>query len=311
MRLKDVDAAWLARRVAIDIEGRTPAGDFGIDYQLSVLKNWGLRASYFVEPLASGFYGTDYLRNLIHRLISANQDVQLHLHTEWLSDFHDPVIPSTFRQFLHAFNEDEQTALIGWGARTLEACGAPAVRAFRAGSYGADAATLRALIRNNIYMDSSYNPVFAGVACKLADGRVELQPWQFNGVMEFPVTVFEDYPGHIRNAQLCACSLSEMTSALDLAWQLGWKQFTIPLHSFECIRERMGKGTIVQPDRLNIRRFEGLCQFLAENSHRFRTMVYSEVDVQRMLNPQKVGSIKTGLVRTAMRAAEQAWSRVA
>ena len=86
-RLRAPDFASSDHRIGIDIEGRTTSGDFGVDYQLSVFKQCGLRATYFVEPLASGFYGKDYLRNtVIGRLLSADQDVQLHLHTEWLSD---------------------------------------------------------------------------------------------------------------------------------------------------------------------------------------------------------------------------------
>ena len=301
----------LYNRIETDIEGKTSNGNFGIDYQLSVLKRSGLRATYFVEPLASGFFGKDYLCHLISRLIAAGQDVQLHLHTEWLSDLHDTGLPSQFRQFLHEFDEDEQTALIGWGMDTLQSCGVGRVRAFRAGSYGADAATLRALQRNGIFIDSSYNAAYADAACKLRVDSLPLQPWHFNGVLEFPVTVFEDYPGHVRNAQLGACSLSEMTRALDIAWRQGWNQFTIPLHSFECVRNRMGTDSIVQPDRANIRRFEGLCAFLGANHARFKTMVYSDVDVATFRHSKRVDPIKTGMLRTVMRVAEQAWGRVA
>ena len=129
----------------------------------------------------------------------------------------DASLPPSFRQFLHEFDEDEQTALIRWGADALQACGAPRIRAFRAGSFGANADTLKALVRNGIRMDSSYDPAFAGVQCKLPVDRLQLQAWQFDGLLEFPVSAFEDYPGHLRHAQICACSLAEMTHALNLA----------------------------------------------------------------------------------------------
>ena len=308
-RLKRGDAALL-NRVAVDILGRTPSGDFGVDFQLATLKRWGLRANYFVEPLATGFYGDEYLRKLVGRLVAAAQDVQLHLHTEWLSDMRDASLPPSFRQFLHEFDEDEQTALIRWGADALQACGAPRIRAFRAGSFGANADTLKALVRNGIRMDSSYDPAFAGVQCKLPVDRLQLQAWQFDGLLEFPVSAFEDYPGHLRHAQICACSLAEMTHALNLAWQHGWHQFTVLLHSFEFIRNRMAKDAIVQPDWTNIRRFEGLCDFLASNRSRFRTSVYSEVDPDTIGKSAATAPFKTGVMRTALRVAEQAWGRV-
>ncbi len=300
----------LEDRINVDIQGKTSKGNFGVDYQLATLKRLGLRANYFVEPLASGFYGNAYLCELVEGIVAAGQDVQLHLHTEWLSDMKNTALPSSFRQFLHEFNEDEQTALIGWGAMTLEACGAPRIRAFRAGSYGADAATLRALLRNGIRMDSSYNPVYAGSICKLPVERVQLQPWQFDGVLEFPVSVFEDYPGHMRHAQVCACSLSEMTHALDLAWQRGWRQFTILFHSFELIRNRMAQHAATRPDWTNIRRFEGLCKFFASNRDRFQTSVYSEVNPDGFENAGEVAPLRTGMLRTAGRVAQQAWARI-
>ena len=306
-RLQDRSPALLDR-IAVDLYGRTPAGSFGIDYQLAALKRWGLRATYFVEPLASGFYGREYLAELVGRLVAAGQDVQLHLHTEWLSDMHDALLPSSFRQFLHEFDEDEQTALIGWGMRALESCGAPRIRAFRAGSYGADAATLRALLRNGIRMDSSYNPVFVGSTCKLPVERVQLQPWLLNGVLEFPVSVFEDYPGHMRHAQLCACSLSEMTRALELAWRQGWGHFTILLHSFELVRDRTSSAA-PRPDQTNIRRLEGLCEFLTVNRSRFRTSVYSEVNPDSRYSLE-AAPLRTGVLRAVSRVAQQAWARI-
>lgn len=309
VRLTRGDSA-MRSRIDVDIHGKTAAGAFGVGYQLDTLKRRGLRANYFVEPLACGFYGDDYLRELVGGIVKSGHDVQLHLHTEWLSDVQDTALPRSFRQYLHEFDETEQTALIAWGARKLQTCGAAPIRAFRAGSYGANASTLKALVSNGIYMDSSYNSVYLGSSCKLPTDRVRLQPWRLDGVLEFPVSVFEDYPGHMRHAQLCACSLAEMTHALELAWQGGWHYFTILLHSFELIRNRMAQREEASPDRINIRRFEGLCEFLASNRSRFHTSMYSEMNHDRVVESPEVAPLRTGVWRTAKRLTQQAWARV-
>ena len=83
----------LEDRINVDIQGKTSKGNFGVDYQLATLKRLGLRANYFVEPLASGFYGNAYLCELVEGIVAAGQDVQLHLHTEWLSDMKNTAFP--------------------------------------------------------------------------------------------------------------------------------------------------------------------------------------------------------------------------
>jgi hypothetical protein len=109
---------------------------------------------------------------------------------------------------------------------------------------------------------------------------------------------------------LCACSLSEMTYALELAWRHDWRYFTILLHSFELIRDRTARSSVARPDSINIRRFEGLCEFLAVNRARFRTQIYRDVDLQDVGNCAEATPITTGIWRTASRVAQQAWSRI-
>src|SRR4029079_17231853 len=146
---------------------------------------------------------------------------------------------------------------------------------------------------------------------KLPVEGIRLQPWRLDGVLEFPVSAFEDYPGHLRHAQVCACSLSEMTRALELAWRNNWSHFTILLHTFELVKGRLAPDNAIQPDWINLRRFEGLCAYLSSNRDRFRTAVYSEVDPASFDEGEQVTPVKTGVMRTAWRIAEQAWGKVA
>jgi hypothetical protein len=295
----------LLPRIDVDIMGRTAHGDFGLDYQLATLRRHGLKAVYFVEPLFSAYVGKALLDDIVGRIIAAGQEAQLHLHTEWLSDIHEPGLPLTFRQFMFEFDLDEQTALIGWGKRRLEASGAPPVIAFRAGNYGANEDTLRALSRSGLRFDSSHNP------CAAHDGsmfkaRPLFGPMESMGVVELPVSVFQDAPRSLRPAQLGACSLTEMTSVLEGAHVAGWRHFTIVLHSFEMIRGRK-QGATPRRDPIVTQRFEGLCAYLERHQDRFRTVGFSELAEQSFENVKPpVEPVRNGRLLRLARQAEQA-----
>lgn len=295
----------LAERVATDLYGTTDEGDFGLEYQIGVFDKHALKANFFIEALAWGRLGQDGLRRAVELILNHGHDVQLHLHTEWLSDLSDSDLPPAFRQYMHQFSVEEQTALIAKGLGNLAACGATTVRAFRAGSYGANFDTLKALAQNTIFIDTSHNPCYVPDVCRLDFGAPLLQVRRVGSVAEFPVAVFEDYPGHLRPAQLCACSLSELTYALRTAWRSGWKSFVIVLHSFELIRNRATPGARPSPDWLNVRRFHGLCEFLTRHRDKFHCALFADASVNLWPEATLGPLLRSGLARTAWRMAEQ------
>ncbi|HUF35938.1 MAG TPA: hypothetical protein VMN37_08310 [Gemmatimonadales bacterium] len=101
---------------------------------------------------------------------AAGQDVQVHAHTEWLSLAREPGLPRTGHSLVRLYPEAEQAAIIGRAAGLLREAGASRPRAFRAGSYGADLATLRALCACGIPMDSSLNPGATSASGSVAIG---------------------------------------------------------------------------------------------------------------------------------------------
>jgi hypothetical protein len=90
------------------------------------------------------------------------------------------------------------------------------------------------------------------------------------GVTEIPVGAIQDYPGHFRHAQLCACGGNELIHALNEAEANGWDFFVIVSHSFEMLsRRRSSKPPLIRESV--VRRFEKLCVFLSRNRDRFQT----------------------------------------
>ena len=110
---------------AVYFDGRTAGGDFGVPYQLALLARYGLKASYFVEPLFSLVAGPDYLQRMVACIESAGQEAQLHLHTEWLGEIRHPKLPAERRQHLRQYDLAEQTRIVEVASGLLQQAGAP------------------------------------------------------------------------------------------------------------------------------------------------------------------------------------------
>lgn len=303
---------WRQERLRTDYErdiyGKTDSGDFGICYQLDKFKEYGLKSVYFVESLFANIVGVDLLQNTCDMITAANQEVQLHLHPEWLDYFDTSFQVKTRGKFLHQFSLTEQEVLIRLALDNLCCCGVPLPVAFRAGNYGSNFDTLRNLSIVGVPFDSSYNYTFLDSQCEIKTEKMLLQPVDILGVCEVPISFFSDYPGHYRHAQLCACSSNEMEGLLLYAWRKRWRYVVIVSHSFELIRRNR---VPVAANNLVIDRFERLCRFIASNSDKFRTIHFSDLsdkiccnDVPLIQNP-----MKSSITSTIQRNFQQLYNR--
>ncbi len=300
----------LKRDIDRDMYGVTPQGKYGLLYQLEVLNRYSLKAVFFVEPLFAAAAGMDVLQKVVHEIQIAGQEIQLHLHTEWLAWIQNTILPEKTGNNLTNFSEDDQTALIAYGLQKLRDCGVKDICAFRAGTFGANFTTLKAIGRNGILFDSSHNAAYLHRECKLQTSDALLQPKKFNGVWEFPVTVFDDGAKIARPAQITACSSSEMRSALMQAWNNNWHSFTIVSHTFELLKRRRKLVENPQPDSIAIKRFEWLCRFLSENTDKFQTTGFTEMDVEQIPASQPEQTLSSGPWRSGWRLVEQSIRRI-
>jgi hypothetical protein len=293
--------AGLDENFATAILGRTPLGDFGVGYQIARLDAAGHKAVFFVDPLVALVAGTDMVRRIIEPILTAGHDVQLHAHSEWLG--FSAVGPTDGRggQNMADFCLEDQVRILEHGVETLMAAGAPMPVAFRAGNYGANDDTLRALGRLGIRYDSSYSPDYHGTVCGITMPRDCALPIRRGAVIEVPVSAIAGPGGGLRHAQITALSAREMGAAMDHAAASGQPCFTIVTHSFELLcRERR------RPNRIVVRRFEALCEKIAASPH-LRTATYR----QEPPAPSADGCIARlphSLARTLLRSGEQAVS---
>ncbi len=245
------------------IAGAMADGTAGVGYQLDVLDAHGLKAVFFVDPLPALVWGRDAIAAIIAPIVARGHDVQLHAHTEWLAHVCAADSPVAGRQGrnIKDFTLADQVALLRWSRDMLIAAGAPSPVAFRAGNYGANDDTLRALAEIGIAYDSSHCPALVGDSdgdCAIALGRGVHHPLRHCGVVEVPVGSIDIGGGVLRHAQITALSAAEMLAAIAHARDAGAPSFTMVSHSFELVNRAR-----TRVNRLLMRRFEALCAGIA------------------------------------------------
>src|SRR3954447_11591335 len=249
------------------IYGPTSRGNYGLPYQLSQLREHGLTGVFFVEPLFSTRFGLDPLVEIIGLIREQGHEIQLHLHTEWVDESRQPLLDDIRgkKRFLRYFSLEEQIILIQAGARLIGRAGGQSVEAFRAGGFGFNRDTLRALAVNRIPFDSSYNASLYGLDSGVSPQVPLVEPMECHGVHEYPMTVFRNGTSLLRHAQITACSYWEMEGLLWQALESRRKAFVILSHNFELLNCGMNR-----PDDIVVARFRKLCSFLDRHRDCFR-----------------------------------------
>ncbi len=293
-----------------DIYGETASGDFGVPYQLEILHQYGLKAVFLVEALFACEVGLEPLRKIVETIQNQGQEVQLHLHSEWLDWMNPSLLPGQSGKNMKDFTCEEQQSLIAKGIQNLRDCGVNNICAFRAGNYGANFDTLRALAANGIRYDTSLNTCYLDSTCDMPTDEPVLQPKMMAGVMEFPITFFRDWPGHQRHTQICAVSSREMEAALWNAWKENWYSFVIVSHSFELIRRGVETNKPPQPDGVVVRRFQRLCQFLADHRDKFSTRFFGEIQESEIPDHTLTRGLSSPEYNTVIRMAEQMMRKI-
>ncbi|TQF00116.1 MAG: polysaccharide deacetylase [Spiribacter salinus] len=238
---------------------------YGLPYQLELLEAHGLRGVFFVEPLFASVLGLSALEEVVGLIREAGQDVQLHLHPEWLGRAGDPRLPGPHRLSMHELDVQRQTELLRLGAEWLESCGAESVTAFRAGSFGADRSTLLAVAKAGLKLDSSQS---------LASPRRAIDPdfpedigMTTEHVLELPLTTYRDVVGARRPLQLGSAGWTEMRQVLEGCAGESRRTAVILSHSAELL-----DGSRQRADRVVIRRLHRLCRFLERRREQFPTV---------------------------------------
>lgn len=276
-----------------DPERRTPVGEpnvtcpvggreQGLGFLLDTFARHGIHATFFVEALQTAWFGDAPMAAIVRRILDAGQDVQLHLHPCWTA-FADPdwktrlgAVPPN--DDCDGRSESELRALIEAGIATLERLGAPPPVALRTGNLRADKAVYRAMRACGLPVASN-----VGIALVrprepellLAGGRRRIE-----GVLEVPVLSYAQLRlGGRRFERLfttTACGWAETEALLWAARAARVETLVLLTHPFEFV-----KGSALDPsdrarNRINQRRMERLCAFVAANRRDFEAVSFGE-----------------------------------
>lgn len=287
------------------IHGPTARGDYGLPYQLRLLREHGLTGVFFIEPLFALRFGQPALDEIVGLVRESGHEVQLHLHTEWVDEAREPVLPGPQRkrQHLRYFSREEQTVLIAKGLELMRRAGVHDINAFRAGSFAFNHDTLPALAANGVAFDSSYNASMFGPDSGVSPGQWLVEPTVVDGVMEYPMTVYRDGTSTLRHAQLTACSWPELEGLLWQAAEQGRQSFVLLSHGFELLNRAKDR-----PDDVVVRRFERLCAFLDRHRDSFAVRGFKGLTTPSVAARQGVPLVSP-LHRTGGRMLSQLYRR--
>jgi hypothetical protein len=309
----DVEMCPGAHRRGVSIEeniswfvfGECRSGRFGLNYELQRLRDCGLKGVFFVDALCAQLFGRKILARIVGPILNEGHEVQLHVHTEWLDDtWNNPVAPRRGAN-LADFSLEDQCALISIARDHLIAAGAPAPTAFRAGNFGANDDTLRALARIGIAFDASFDAAWLGHTCRISLPPMQVEPIRYLGITELPVSCILVGANAPRHAQVCALSRQEMRDALRHAVVVGQKVFTVVLHSVELISHRGHSA-----NRIVQHRFESLLRFLACNRTLLPTADFEDLAMADLTPSPSVTMLPASTLRSARRFAAQAVSNL-
>jgi peptidoglycan/xylan/chitin deacetylase (PgdA/CDA1 family) len=278
----------------------TPDGPAGITHKLALLAQHNQKAVFFVDPMPALVWGVAAIEDIVAPILEAGQDVQLHCHTEWLelAGAANPLASGRTGKNIAEFPLEEQVELLSYARDTLMAAGAPAPVAFRAGNYGANDDTLRALAAIGLTYDSSHCPALTD-ACWISLGPEDRDPVLHHGIIEVPAGTIGTLGGGQRHAQITALTLSEMLAAIRHARDTGHDSFTLVSHSFELINRRtLSVNQIVR------RRFDRLVKTVATMKG-VTTGNYRDSPPRLVNDPTPREVLPATPMRTGMRLAEQ------
>jgi hypothetical protein len=278
---------------------------------MDVLESENLKGVFFIEAVHALKLGTARLREMVQTVQTRGHEAALHIHTEWLKWTDNHPLGDRNGQHLKDFSAADQQWIVSESARLLRSCGVDRIASFRAGNYGANRNTLRALANEGVTFDSSYNIAFLGTQCGIDIDRPLTRPERMEGLVEVPISFITDYPGHHRPMQIMAASFPEMRAALDNAERRGFPSFVFVSHGFELIRRRREHRGGAKRDAIVQRRFERLVRYLGRNKDRYQVTTFSDTTPDQLLHEMPDDTpLQGSVLRTAARVAEQAWRRV-
>jgi peptidoglycan/xylan/chitin deacetylase (PgdA/CDA1 family) len=238
----------------------------GLGFLLDTFARHGTKATFFVEALQTAWFGDAPMAGMIDRILTAGQDVQLHLHPCWTT-FRDPDWRAKRGEgdpddHCDGRDVDGLQTLIEQGIEAFARMGAPRPIALRTGNLRADRNVYRAMLAAGIPLASNIGLGLnrpTDPALQLHGGRHRIE-----GVLEVPVLTYRA-GGADRLFTTTASSWRETEHLLWAAHAAGVETLVLLTHPFEFIKGDRLDPARQRVNRINQSRLERLCAFIAEH----------------------------------------------
>jgi len=225
------------------IYGTTEQGEYGIRFIMNAFEKYGFNATFFVSVFEIGIYGVKPIERVVRSIHERGFDVELHTHPNFLW-YKKQIFPKKGK-FMWEYTLEEQVRLLRFGKALINRWIKEKIVAHRAGGYGADYNTLKAINGAGIPLDSSmfYGKGYYQKNCKLNNPVLTINKLKrFENVWEVPITVYKLRKPikHIpfikttiyKKIDVNWASTNELINAIRLCIKLGVNPITLFLHSF-------------------------------------------------------------------------------
>lgn len=254
---------------------------YGIPLIMDIAEACDLTLTFFVEVLSTCYFGEAESRSVCEYILGRGHDIQLHIHPNYLNFLTADPMKQSYSDLMGNYEFHEQIDFIKMGMDILDRNGTPRPIAFRAGCFGANAQTLRALIENGILIDSSYNQAYLGKSC-LFDDRKMNDLNCLDGIWEFPITNFVEC-SKVRSKRYMPLDINgvsdrEIIYVLNWAKQNGVQYITLIMHSFSFVKPYDVQYQKMNPRYYVIERFRKICNYLKKHSDTYEVKTFGVFD---------------------------------
>lgn len=248
------------------IWGRYPDRCGGIGEMMSIADKYGVKLVMFLDYVEEYLWG-EQIQEVAREIHARGHDLQLHSHPENFPDsfWEERSIPR-LKLANNATDEQADAMLQFLRERQLRATGVAPI-AYRGGGYRYGAATVRALGRHGIRLNSSYVATSDNQLFKA--GRLRQYRWD-NGCLEAPISCMSLYKSQEKfyhlNFNHSSCSdVRQMMLSLEAFYrQMGDDAIAVMvMHSWSFSKE-LENGHFSTPLPENIERFERFLQAIAD-----------------------------------------------
>lgn len=253
--------------------------EHGLGFMLDTLAAFGCRATFFVETLNESWFGDAPMQGVVERLLGAGQDVQLHVHPEWLRLLPPPGNESfAANGWCDGRSAEELHRVLSRAMEIFERWVGRKPDALRTGSLRTDLQVYRTSRELGIPLSSNvglstFRPAEADLV--LRNGRHAIE-----GVMEIPVFTYTDLvlPGFRRDKslQISSCGAREMKRVLKGARAAGAASVVILTHPFEFAKRSDFQYSRIRRNRVNQNRLRSLLRFIEAHPHDFVATTFAD-----------------------------------